>query len=307
MLEIRLKTWLPVANALGECILWDEAKQELLWTDLTESRLYLHDLSTGATRHVQFDDYLCSFGLVKGEDSLICAFRTGIAIVDRSTWSPRWIHHLESHSGVRLNDGRVDRQGRFWVGSLIDGPTDPEGVSGELFSVNAKGRVRSHLDGILISNSLCWSPDGTTMYFTDTPTREILAFEFDTETGSLGTRSVFARTAEGAFPDGSTVDADGFLWNAEWGSGKVVRYAPDGRIDHTIDLPISQATCVAFGGEDLSDLYVSTAKIGLTEEALKAEPRAGHVFVFETSVRGLREVRFIARDALMNFPMDTSK
>ena len=99
------------------------------------------------------------------------------------------------------------------------------------------------------------------------------------------------------------MDAHGFLWNAEWGSGKVVRYGPDGRIDHTIDLPISQATCVAFGGEDLSDLYVSTAKIGLTEEALKAEPRAGHVFVFETSVRGLREVRFIARDALMNFPM----
>ena len=161
MLAIKLKTSLPVANALGECILWDEAKQELLWTDLTESRLYLHDLSTGATRHVQFDDYLCSFGLVKGEDSLICAFRTGIAIVDRSTWSPRWIHHLESHGGVRLNDGRVDRQGRFWVGSLIDGPTDPEGVSGELFSVNARGRVRSHLDGILISNSLCWSPDGT--------------------------------------------------------------------------------------------------------------------------------------------------
>ena len=293
MPEIRHTASLPVANALGECILWDEAKRELLWTDLTESRLYLHDLSTGATRHVQFDDYLCSFGLVKGEDSLICAFRTGIAIVDRSTWSPTWIHHLKSRSGVRFNDGRVDRRGRFWVGSLIDGPTDPEGVTGELFSVDARGRVQPHLDGILIPNSLCWSPDGTTMYFTDSPTREIHAFEFDPETGSLGARSLFARTAEGASPDGSTVDADGFLWNAEWGSGKVVRYAPDGRADHTIDLPVSQATCVAFGGDDLSDLYVTTARIGLTEEALKSEPRAGDVFVFETSVRGLREQRFI--------------
>ena len=294
-MNLEWKETLEVANELGECVLWDDLRQEVLWTDLVQSKLYVHRVADRVTRELQLGDLLCSFGLVEGGEHLICAFRTGIAIMEGGSLDTKWLYQLPIKSGVRLNDGRVDRQGRFWVGSLVEGPTDPIDATGELYSVAHDGTVRSHFDGIHISNSICWSPSGDTMYFTDTPKREIYAFEFDVETGRLGRRSVFAKTPQGAFPDGSTVDAEGYLWNAEWGSGKVVRYAPDGRIDSEIDLPVSQATCVAFGGEDLSTLFITTAKVGLSEGALRAEPHAGDVFVYQTSVRGIPEARFLDR------------
>ena len=130
------------------------------------------------------------------------------------------------------------------------------------------------------------------MYFGDTPRRKIYAFDFDTESGTPSNRRVFATTPPGTGPDGSTVDADGYLWNAEWGQGRVVRYAPDGSEDHVIQLPVSHVTCVCFGGPDLSDLYVTTATYGLDDRQLKREPEAGNVFVFSTSVRGLPESRY---------------
>ena len=294
-MNVELKHTLEVANALGECVLWDEVRQEVLWTDLEESKLFVHDTVESVTRELQLKDLLCSFGLIAGGEHLICAFRTGIAIVERSSLDSKWLYQLPIKAGVRFNDGRVDRQGRFWVGSLVEGETDPPGATGELYSVTPDGTVRSHFDGIRIPNSICWSPGGETMYFADTQKREIHAFAFDVESGRLGQRSLFARTPKGAFPDGSTVDAEGYLWNAEWGSGRVVRYAPDGSIEAEIDLPVSQATCVAFGGENLSTLYVTTAKVGLSEEAIEAEPQAGDVFVYETSVCGLPEARFVNR------------
>ena len=292
-MNVELKDTIKVANQLGECVLWDELRQEVLWTDLVESKLFVHNAVEHTTRVLQLENLLCSFGLIAGGEQLICAFRTGIAIVERRSLESKWLYHLKAKAGVRFNDGRVDRQGRFWVGSLVEGQTDPPDATGELFSVTHDETVQSHFDGIRIPNSICWSPSGEIMYFADSSKREINAFAFDVESGSLGQRSVFASTPKGALPDGSTVDAEGYLWNAEWGSGKVVRYTPDGSIDGEIDLPVSQATCVAFGGEDLSTLYVTTAKVGLSEEVLTAEPQAGDVFVYETSVRGLPEARFI--------------
>lgn len=292
-MNVELRDTIQVANDLGECVLWDELRQEVLWTDLVESKLFVHNAVEHATRELQLEDLLCSFGLIAGGEHLICAFRTGLALLERSSLELKWLYHLPIKAGVRFNDGRVDRQGRFWVGSLVEGETDPPGATGELFSVTQDGTVQSHFDGIRIPNSICWSPGGETMYFADTPKGEIHAFAFDIESGRLGQRSVFVSTSKDAFPDGSTVDAEGYLWNAEWGSGKVVRYAPDGRVDSEIDLPVTHATCVAFGGENLSTLYVTTAKVGLSDAALRAEPHAGDVFVYETSARGLPESRFV--------------
>ena len=258
-----------------------------------------HDSEANVTRALPLAEPLCSFGLVAGGEHLIAAFRTGIALLERTSLESHWLYNLPSElsskAAVRFNDGRVDRQGRFWVGSMVEGQPEPPDTTGELFSVAHDGTVRSHFDGIRIPNSICWSPNGQTLYFADTPNREIHSIAFDVESGRPGRRSLFASTPEGAFPDGSTVDAEGCLWNAEWGTGRVVRYAPDGRIEGEIQLPVSRATCVAFGGADLSTLHVTTAKVGLSKAALRAEPQAGDLFVYETSVRGLPEARFIDR------------
>ena len=294
--RVRPKTTLRVSNGLGECILWDVVHRQVLWTDITGRTLFIHDPATGSIEPVEFDEELCSFGLIDGSDDLVCGFRSGIALVDRQSGNRQWRYRLPHSDGVRLNDGRVDRQGRFWVGSLMDneGSHLTDGMSGELYRFDPDGRVTTHLDSIRISNSLCWSPDGKTLYFADTPEREIHSFDFDTRSGTLANRRLFAQTPEDSLPDGSTVDSEGYLWNAQWGRGRVVRYTPEGRIDTVVQLPVSQVTCVSFGGSKLTDLYVTTANVGLSDAALKAEPQAGDVFVFETSVRGLPEERYVS-------------
>ena len=294
MVDVELSRVIQVANGLGECILWDDATGSVLWTDIPGRRLYMHDPESGSTDHLQFEEDLCSFGFIEASDKLVCAFQSGIAIVDRTSGSREWIYRLPRPDTVRLNDGRVDRQGRFWVGSMVENESSPPAneFSGELYSLDGKGGVRSHLQGIRISNSLCWSPEGDVLYFADSPKREIYAFDFDTHHGTLSNRRVFARTPDGAVPDGSSVDSKGFVWNAEWGKGRVVRYAPDGTVDTAFHLPVSHTTCVAFGGPDLSDLYVTTARYGLSAEVLREQSQAGDVFVFSTSARGLPEARF---------------
>jgi sugar lactone lactonase YvrE len=295
MNEVRLKATLPLGNGLGECILWDERHKHVLWTDIPGKRLYTHAPETGSLTHLEFDEDLCSFALIQNSDDLLCAFKSGFAHVNRHSGERVWLHRIDNTDKLRLNDGRVDRQGRFWCGSLIDNEgTKPEGgLSGELFRFDSSGEVSKHLDGIGISNSICWSPDGTTMYFGDTPTRRIQQFDFDTVNGTLSNGRLFATTPKPCGPDGSVVDAEGFLWNAEWGQGRVVRYASDGSVNTVVQLPVSHVTCVTFGGDELTDLYVTTANFALSEEEKITETQAGDVFIFETPYRGLIENRFV--------------
>lgn len=297
--RIRLKRTIPVANGLGECILWDDRNALIYWTDVPGKRLYRYDPVSEALDHSDVDEDLCSFCFVEDSDELLCAFRSGFAMMNRDGSERRWLHRIDHSDQLRLNDGRVDRQGRFWCGSLVNDveAARSAGLSGKLYRVAAGGSISQHLDGIEISNGLSWSPDGATMYFADTGKRELYAFDFDTGNGTLDKKRVFATTCAPCGPDGSTVDADGFQWNAEWGRGRVVRYATDGSIDLVLELPVSHVTCVAFGGAELGDLYVTTATYGLSSRQRKAEPEAGNVFVYETPFRGLTESRFQSRIA----------
>ena len=169
---------------------------------------------------------------------------------------------------------------------------DQPGVHGCLYSIDGSGMVRCHAEGLRISNGLCVSPDGSLLYFTDTPTRTICSYELNEPEGTLGRRRVFAQTPSGALPDGATVDADGCVWSAHWGAGRVVRYTPDGRIDRTIELPTCQPSCVCFGGPDLDILCITTAREGLDPSRLSNEPNAGDVFLYRTGAQGLPESEF---------------
>jgi L-arabinonolactonase len=231
-----------------------------------------------------------SFALREAGGALV-ALRSGLHLLDLRSGALDLFCAVEpDRPDNRLNDGRCDRRGRFWVGSMHDRLRAPTGA---LYRVDPDRTSQRVLDGITVPNSLSWSPDGRVMYFSDTRSREILAYDFDTATGRPGARRVFARVPDdGGYPDGATVDAEGFLWSAHWDGWRVTRYAPDGRVDRVIELPVQRPTSCAFGGERLDVLYVTSASTRLTPTELARGPGAGGLFAVEVGVRGLLESRF---------------
>ena len=281
---------LSVGNILGEGILWDSRREVLWWTDIQGRRLHRYEWTHGAMQIVDTPDRVGSFGLVEASENLITAFASGIALYDVQQRSVAWLTTETLGPGIRFNDGRVDRRGRFWSGTMVEGERLAAG--GCLYSIDATGEARCHVRGVWISNGLCVSPDGTRLYFADSPMRTISVYDLIEPEGVLGTPRLFARTPKGAYPDGAAIDADGCMWSAQWGAGRIVRYTPDGRIDRTLEVPTSQPSCVCFGGPDLDVLCVTSAREGLDGSRLHAEPHAGDVFLYRAGVKGLPEPEY---------------
>src|SRR5260370_24782418 len=228
-----------VANLVGEGILWDWRRQLLWWTDIQGRKLHRFDWATATPQAVDTPERVGSFGLIAGSERLITAFAGGIALYDVDRQSVDWLPRRPAlGAGVRFNDGRVDRRGRFWSGTMVEG--DQSGASACLYSVDGTRAVRCQARGFRISNGLCHSPDGERLYFADSPTRTIFEYELLEPEGTLGPRRVFARTPERAFPDGAAVDAAGCVGSAHWGAGCSARYTPRGRTDRTCAVPTSQ-------------------------------------------------------------------
>jgi L-arabinonolactonase len=282
-----------VANILGEGILWDSRREVLWWTDIQGRRLHRYDWTHHTMRILDTPERVGSFGFVAGSEKLVTAFASGIGLYDTHQQTVAWLARPEAiDPGIRFNDGRVDRCGRFWSGTMVE--SDQRAASGCLYSIEARGDVRSHVRGVRISNGLCFSPDGTRLYFADSPTRTIRNYELIEPEGVLGAPRLFAQTPHSAFPDGAAIDVDGCMWSAHWGAGRIVRYTPDGRIDRTLHVPTRQPTCVCFGGPSLDILCVTSAREGLDGSTLHAEPHAGDVFLYRTGVQGLPEPEYRA-------------
>lgn len=283
---------IPVSNTLGEGVQWDVEGQALWWTDIQERRLFCCDWATRGLKTFVMPERVGAFGLLERGDAIIAAFESGIALCDLAGGAPQWLGRPDAAlSGVRFNDGRVDRQGRFWAGTMVE--TEPRAAIANLYCVDRRGALHRREGAITISNGLCWSPDSRRMYFADSPLRTICVYDFDADDGTISNRRPFAQTPQGAHPDGATIDADGYMWSAHWGAGKVVRYAPDGTVERAFDVPASQPTCVAFGGPDLDLLFVTSAREGLSADRLANEPGAGNVFVYKTGFKGLPERRYV--------------
>jgi sugar lactone lactonase YvrE len=282
---------IPVGNTLGEGISWDPVGERVWWTDIQERQLFRYDPATRALESFELPERLGSFGFVEGSDKIIGAFESGFGFYHpesgRLDWVARPVHEA---ANMRFNDGRVDRQGRFWAGSMVEAGGEPKG---KLYCLQG-AQPKICLTGIAISNSICFSADGRHLYFADTPHCAILRYDIDAASGEIGNRRIYVRTPQGAFPDGSNIDAEGHLWNAHWGAGRVVRYAPDGSISAEIDIPTTQPTCIAFGGKNLDLLYVSSARQQMSDAVLATQPHAGDVFVYRLDVRGLADARFAA-------------
>ncbi len=282
----------PVQNILGEGPLWSVCDARLWWTDIQGRRLYRYDPVTRTLDEIATPERLCSFAFVAGSDRLIAAFESGLALYDPANGALRWLYRLERGTApIRFNDGRTDRQGRFWAGTMVEGG-GPEPL-GRLHCLDRKGRVTRQPDLVFISNALCTSPDGSRLYFADSPRRTIFVYDLDRISGVLSGRRRFVETPQGAFPDGANVDREGFVWNAHWGAGRVVRYDPDGCIDRMVDVPASQPSCIAFGGPEMNLLFVTSARDGLKDDILLSQPDAGNLFVYRTDITGLPDADFI--------------
>jgi sugar lactone lactonase YvrE len=276
---------IEVADDLGECVLWDDEAGAAWWTDIEGRTLHRLDWTTRVLTHYPTRARLASFAFVEGRREFIAAFEDGFALFDPvSGVTGALVRPDGLGERQRLNDGRVDRQGRFWAGAMMEADRSPSDAC--LYCASG-GCIETHLRGIGIANGLCWSPDGTACYFADSRAGTIWRFAFDPATGGLSARTEFARSVAGACPDGATVDGEGYVWSAQWGGGCVIRYAPDGRIDRVLEVPVSQPSCVAFGGPDLDRLLVTSARRGLAAP----ETGAGDLFVYNVSVRGLKESR----------------
>jgi sugar lactone lactonase YvrE len=276
-------------DTLGEGPVWCCETQALWWVDIKAPAVRRWEAATGSVQSWKMPEEAGSLALRAGGGVLV-ALKSGLFFLDPATGGITQAAppHGE-HRDMRFNDGRCDRQGRFWAGTMCD--TD-RGLRGHLYRFDAKRGMQAVLDGIAIPNGLCWSRDGTTMYFTDSPTRTIVAFAYDPASGALGERRVFATVEPPGIPDGAIIDAEGFMWSAEFGGGRITRYAPDGRVDRRVVLPVSQPTCCAFGGPDLATLFVTCARTELSAAALAAQPLAGALLAFEPGVRGLPDPRF---------------
>lgn len=280
--------------ALGEGATWCSRSGRFYWTDIEGARLYRFDPSTGERTSWPMPERLATFALCADPHRLLLGLATHLAFFDLTTGEMRRIVDVEPGLETRLNDGRCDRQGRFVFGTKYEG-TDAHPVGGFYRLNRDLSLERLPLPVPAISNSIGFSPDGATMYFCDTPTREILACDYGAD-GSIANVRVFAQLtdADGA-PDGSTVDAEGGLWNAQWGGSRVVRYGPDGLETERVSVPASQPSCVALGGPHLGTLYVTTARVESDPTALAAEAGAGGIFCATTGRRGLPEPLFLGQ------------
>jgi L-arabinonolactonase len=286
---------------LGECTIWCERLQSVYWTDIYAATLWRFTPSgstpdaKGSLRSWPMPERLCTFALTGDDDRLLLGLASRLAWISLSSGRVTPICNIEAHlPSTRLNDGRCDRQGRYIFSTMNEAPD--RAPIGSIYRLGADMRVeRLPLPGVSIPNSICFSPDGRRMYHCDTPTNIIWYSDYDSASGVLGGQYLFAdlRGVAPGSPDGSTVDSQGHVWNAQWGGARVVRYAPDGRIERQIALPVTQPSCPALGGAALDRLYVTTAYEHLTPAMQQRQPLAGSLFgIDQPGIRGLPEVRF---------------
>ena len=292
-LSVSLIDEIAVANKLGEGIQWRSLDATLWWTDILGHQLFRYDAESRFIDTWSMPEPLASFAFTKNIDVIVAAMASGFAFYNLIDRSLDWIEQPPMLAGEsRFNDGKADRQGRFWSGTMMVDADENTPAGGRLFRLDTDLTISVHETNMHISNGLCWSPDNHTLYFSDSLPGKMFRYDFDPEAGALSNRRFFAQQTPGASPDGATVDVHGNIWSAQWGIGKVHAYSPDGNLTLALNIPATQPTCVAFGGEKLNLLFVSSATTGLSDEQLNKEPSAGNVFVFETNTQGVPEAIF---------------
>ncbi|MGH6934513.1 MAG: SMP-30/gluconolactonase/LRE family protein [Dongiaceae bacterium] len=282
---------------LGEGPCWHPGEQALYWTDVPAKCIHRWNPRTGMHRRWDMAEMVTAIA-VRRSGGLIIACHTGIDFFDPETGAATRFAEPEKHKPAnRSNDGKCDRQGRFWYGTMMNNfaadmsETPITANTGALYRIDPDGSIHQFESTLGIANTFAWSPDDRIMYFADT-FEAIYAYVFDAPSGTVSHRRVFGKTREYGYPDGSTIDSQGFLWNARWDGGCLIRWAPDGTIDRIVKLPCRRVTSCIFGGPHLDVLYVTTVRYGLSEAELAEQPLAGGIFAVDAGVKGLPDGQF---------------
>ena len=276
---------------LGEGPLWDEREGALYWVDIKAPAVWRLDPHSGETRSWPMPQPIGAIAR-REHSGFVAAMKQGFAFIDLDSTHIEMIARPEAdRPGNRFNDGACDAMGRFWAGSMDDEEKAP---SGHLYRLDPNRIVTRFEAAFVITNGIRWSTDNRTLYFVDSAARTVWAHAFDLAKGVLGPRKRFAQLTEAdGWPDGLCVDAEDHVWGAHWGAGRITRYRPDGTLERIVEIPAPNVTSCCFGGANFDVLYITTARIGLSEASLRQFPHAGGVFALTgVGVRGLASPRF---------------
>jgi len=285
----------PAGDVCGEGAVWHAAHNAVYWNDINRFLIHRLDLADSSVRSWLFEEPVTALCLTDRDDVLGVVLGSSVIL-----WEPgRDVRHdavfrLGGWPSVRLNDARPDPRGSLWAGSMRNN-VNADGSSGEaggqdgiLVRIDPDGRATTFREKIGISNTLAWSPDRRRFYFGDTLANVIWTYDYDASTGAISNERPFLQGFERGYPDGSTVDAEGYLWNCRFYGNCIVRVAPDGKIDRVVEMPVKNITTCTFGGADLRTLFVTTA----SAEAPPGDRLAGSLFAIQTDVQGQPENRF---------------
>lgn len=286
----KVELLLDAKSVLGEGALWHAKTQTLYWVDILESLLHIYDPATGRDRAINVGEHVGTV-VVRKSGGVMLALKRGFASLDLKTEKVTLIADPEKRADNRFNDGKCDPAGRFWAGTLSYKDT-PE--SGALYRLDKDLTVHRMVEKISCSNGIVWSSDNKTMYYIDSFTMRVDAFDFDVETGNVSNRRTVITAEKGmGFPDGMAIDAEDKLWVAHWDGSSVRRWDPKtGKLLRTIDIPATRVTSCAFGGPKLDKLYVTSATTGLDEATRKRFPTAGGLFLVDPGVTGVLSPEF---------------
>lgn len=276
---------------LGEGPVWDANGSTIFWLDIVKGEIHQYALNTNLHATFSVGEMIGSIA-PREAGGFIAGLEHGVGVVDISANTIQHLAHPEAGTENRFNDGKCDAAGRFWVGSMSK---SEEKNKGSLYVMEPGGSLTKKLENVTISNGLAWNADNTVMYYIDTPSNYVFAFDFDLQTGNLTNQRIAVDvTHEQGFADGMTIDEEGMLWIAFYDGWRVGRYNPNtGKLISQVELPVANVTCCTFGGSDLTDLYITTASKGMNAEALAAQPHAGKLFILKnTGVRGTLPYKF---------------
>jgi len=284
----RVTAWSGDPGVLSEGPRWHDERQELLWVDILGKQVHRGTLDAdGALAELTTITLDRHVGAVApaAEGGYVVAAGQGYLYIAPGGSVHELAQPAAPDTGVRMNDGACDPQGRFWAGTMA---YDETPGAGTLYRLELDGSTTTMRTGLTISNGIGWSPDGSAMYLNDSGSAHVFAFDFDGESGAItGQRTLVRMETPGVVPDGLTVDEDGGIWVALWGGGAVRRYLADGSLDEEVSLPVERPTSCAFGGRDRSTLFVTTARVDLSDDDLARQPDAGRVLAVEgLGVRG---------------------
>lgn len=276
---------------LGEGPSWDDRHQVLYWVDINGQKLHTYNPATNENSTVDVGQRIGAV-VPRRSGGVVMALQNGFYTYDFASQEMTFIGDPEADKpGNRFNDGKCDAAGRFWAGTMSLDESEP---SGALYCLDTDLTIRKVLDNITVSNGIAWSADNTVMYYIDSNTKLVKAYDYDLSTGSMSNpRVVVDLTDSEVYPDGMASDEEGMIWVALWDGYCVKRWNPEtGELLATVDVPAARSSSCVFGGADLEDLYITSARVGISEEKLAEQPLAGGLFTVKTNVRGVPTYAF---------------